>query len=527
MTPVNKRIKREPGSTGRVKDLSTPTRQVTSTISTLVDHKGTPPPSFGVSSPFASRKEPGSIIQQLDPHHLKVPFTKSTTPPVLSANFDPKKYSYRPMYQKLSEVSEILDDEIDQYADLVLDSFKLQDEDIGNPSQTSQSETVVIGRIACDSLDGGRLNAASVMLETSRRLGTGSRTKLDLSALTSYALFPGQLVALKGMKSAVEFKVSEMLTPTPLPPSASRRHEFRREGTTVIVAAGPYTPQTDLSFDALKALRDVVNDTNPDSVILIGPFIDLTHPMIKSGNIGPSTSETLDGLFQERITPIIQDFPGLLLIPHINDAVSRHPCFPQEAFSRSTTGLPKPVKLLPNPALFSLDEVSYGVSSNDILKHLTLSEISLNPTEKNGLARQSHHLLQQRRFYPLFPPFSSPSQSSPSGPIPVPSVSFAAANLDVGYAGLTEFGTRVPDIILSPSDMTTFVKVVDGVMVINPGGLSKKAGAGTFVKIYIAPSTDDHVTQKQESENENENENDESLVLHKVWTRARVDVIKI
>ena len=454
------------------------------------------------NTPFDDRKEPGAILQTLNPSNIQIPLAEASQPTLL-ANFDPKKYSYRPMYQKLSEVSEILDDQIDQYTDVVLESFGLADEDIGNPAQATQTESIVIGRIICDSLDGGRLNASSVMIETSRRLGTGSRTKLDISALPSFALFPGQLIALKGSNGSGEFKVSEIMIPKALPPTGSAKSDFRTQPLSLIIASGPYTPDSDLSFEALKALRQEVLNTKPETVILIGPFIDMTHPMIKSGDID-SEAETLDEIFQHVITPIIGDLPGLIIIPHINDAASRHPCFPQEALVRANTGLPKAVKLLPNPALFSLDELSLGISSNDVLRHLTMSEISRNPAEKNGLARQAAHILQQRRFYPLFPGPALENGSS--------------ANLDMGFAGLTEFGTRLPDILVVPSQMTTFVKVVDNVITINPGGLSKKAGSGTYARVYVQPRSD---------ETENDKVDEEGLILNEVWRRARVDIVRI
>lgn len=49
----------------------------------------------------------------------------------------------------------------------------------------------MVGRICCDSE--GRLNEHSVMLEGSVELSNGMRTKLDLSKLDSFKLFPGQV----------------------------------------------------------------------------------------------------------------------------------------------------------------------------------------------------------------------------------------------------------------------------------------------------------------------------------------------
>ncbi|CCG81096.1 DNA polymerase alpha subunit B [Taphrina deformans PYCC 5710] len=514
ITPLKRKLKQEPVSTVRKQtalstpQYGTPVVDRGSQITTTTKNDAATPPKFAMPTPFTNRKEPGTIIQTLDPSNIDLKQFNATTTPALTVNFDPKKYSYRPMYQKLSEVSEILDDQIDQYAGIVLEAFNLQDQDIGNPSLNTQTETVVVGRIVSDSLEGGRLNAASVMLETSRRLGTGSRTKLDLSALQSYALFPGKLIALRGLNAATEFKVSEILEPQDLPLPASPIAGFSKEGTSIIIAAGPYTPNSDLSFEALKALQAVVSSTKPQGVILIGPFVDLTHPMIKSGDID-CEADTLDGVFQTLVAPIIKDFPGLLVIPHINDAISRHSCFPQEPFSRAITSLPKFAKLLPNPALFSLNEVSYGICSNDILKHLTMAEISRNPKEKNGLARQILHIIQQRRFYPLFPGPSSEISST--------------ANLDIGYLGLTELGSSLPDVLISPSEMTTFAKVVNGVIVINPGGLSRKAGAGSYAQLYIQPRNG----SEQSTNDDVKMEDDAGVRLNEVWKRSRIDIVRI
>ena len=49
----------------------------------------------------------------------------------------------------------------------------------------------MVGRICCDSE--GRLNERSMLLEGSVELSNGMRTKLDLSKLDSFKLFPGQV----------------------------------------------------------------------------------------------------------------------------------------------------------------------------------------------------------------------------------------------------------------------------------------------------------------------------------------------
>lgn len=59
-----------------------------------------------------------------------------------------------------------------------------------------KSSFVTFGRIACDS--DGRLNSKSVILEGSRDLSLGELVQLDLTSVSKYSIFPGQVVAVEG-----------------------------------------------------------------------------------------------------------------------------------------------------------------------------------------------------------------------------------------------------------------------------------------------------------------------------------------
>lgn len=56
---------------------------------------------------------------------------------------------------------------------------------------------------------------------------------------------------------------------------------------------------------------------------------------------------------------------------------------------------------------------------------------------------------------------------------------------------------------------------MEGITVINPGTLSKRRGAGTYAQMSLQPRK------------LNEEEKAEKGVLHKVYERARVDVVRI
>lgn len=89
------------------------------------------------------------------------------------------------------------------------------------------------------------------------------------------------------------------------------------------------------------------------------------------------------------------------------------------------------------------------------------------------------------------------------------------AVLDIGYLKLGEWLNVKPDVLLTPSALTPSVKVVESVMVVNPGFLSKRKAAGTFARMSLQGRV------------LGEEEKGEQSVTHKVFERARVDVVRI
>jgi DNA polymerase alpha subunit B len=59
-------------------------------------------------------------------------------------------------------------------------------------------------------------------------------------------------------------------------------------------------------------------------------------------------------------------------------------------------------------------------------------------------------------------------------------------------------------------------KVVESVLVINPGTLAKRRAAGTFARVIVQPA------KVSDAEREKG-----LAVAHKLWERTRVDIIKI
>ncbi len=503
----------------------------------------------GAAIPFSSRVNAGQVVEILNEHlpAFTQPIAPHPEPRVhLVANSDVKKLSYKPLAMKISEASEILDDRIDEFMTMVQHHHDLEDSAFGSAAEQSVTEIVAVGRIACDSSD-GRLNPASLVLETSRRVGNGMRAPLRFPTINTFSFFPGQIVALRGTNaSGSDFTVSEILE-LPLPSVAASTpvmidsHHARLRGgaermdddppaqpLNIIIASGPYTADDSLAFEPLRQLCTIASDTCADILLLTGPFLDTEHPMIASGDfdlpptvtIDPDTA-TLTTLFRSLISAplakLARENPAItiLLIPSVRDATSPHVSWPQEPLPRKNMGLglPSQAKIVGNPMTIALNEIVTGISSQDILSELRASECVQGGQPQGGLlARLPKYLVEQRHFFPLYPPLDR--SKLPKGGVDNEQLP-PGAMLDVAYLKLGEMLNVRPDMFVLPSTLPAFAKVVDSVLVINPGVLSRRKAPGTYARLSV---------QEREL---SENERGSKMVGHKVFERARVEIVRI
>ena len=424
----------------------------------------------------------------------------------LKANTDMSKFSYRTMTMKLSEASEVLDDRIDEFRQLIQESMDLEDSAFGNPSMQSPNQIIAVGRIASDTSE-GKLNTASLVLEGSRRMGSGRRVPLKVDSLPSYNFFPGQIVALRGTNASGDvFAVSEILSLPLLNPPATKPEEFDAINTryldtpdsdpdnarplTMMVAAGPYTTDQNLDFAPFHTFLDNAATAYADTIILLGPFLDAEHPQIRTGdfdappNANPDQG-TMTDLFRHHISSALQDFVSrnptcnVILVPSLRDAHHHAAAFPQDKFNKRDLGLGaagKMVQCVTNPMTLSMNEITVGMSSVDILSMLRAEEISGGKAKGvNFYERGARNVLEQRSFLPVFPPMSrdkyikpvevegklvkgkeedaADEEPSPFLPVGTP--------LDTSYLKLGEMLNVRPDILITPSVLQGTVKVCE------------------------------------------------------------------
>ncbi|KAH8600378.1 DNA polymerase alpha subunit B N-terminal-domain-containing protein [Bisporella sp. PMI_857] len=382
---------------------------------------------------FNDRENAGVEVEVLN-HHLQIaepPIAPYPQPRIrLVANSDIKKLSYKPMAMKLSEASEILDDRIDEFMGLFQEHHKLDDSQFGSAASKGISEIIAVGRIASDSLE-GKLNTSSLVLETSRRMG-GVTTSAP-SALEAH------IQRLRSDPDAMD----DGSDPAPL---------------SILLGAGPYSADDNLDFEPFHVLCSQAADTYADALILTGPFIDIDHPLIASGDfdlpeeaMAEPDSITMSTVFKYLISPALNQLVAsnphitIILVPSVKDAISKHVSWPQEPFSKQALGLHKNVKIIGNPMILSLNEISIGISSLDVFSHLRNEEVLGSQPKDNILARLPKYLFKAWRMVNVR-----------------------------------------PDLMIIPSAMPPFAKIVESVVVVNPGYLSKRR-RGTYSRLTIHP----------------------------------------
>lgn len=289
----------------------------------------------------------------------------------------------------------------------------------------------------------------------------------------------------------------------------------------IMAACGPYTLEDNFSFEPLDSLIESLESDVPDILILSGPFVDEDHPLLISGQSSATPKEIFQKIFVARILTVLQQYPHLqvLLVPSTRDVFMPWCVLPQPPIPRSDiigdSKKPRGVSnsphsrivSLPNPCVVSVNEVLIGISSTDILFHLSSQEIAKHANisvSPDRVACLTRHLLQQRNFYPLSPGHEIEGQ--------VDSSQHKGLELNL-----------TPDVLILPSKLATFAKNVDGCLVVNPGNLCRQQSAGTYARFVLQPISEGDFPASARVANA---ESDEEM-YHGVAARTKVEVVRV
>ncbi|KAI9498209.1 DNA polymerase alpha subunit B N-terminal-domain-containing protein [Zychaea mexicana] len=406
----------------------------------------------------------------------------------------PSVKEYRYMFEKIKDRADVLDEQIDYLSEYI---SKDNEQEFTNPTRANQGEILAVGRICCDAAE-GKLNDKSVVLETSRDLGMGKRVRLDLGKVQNYALFPGQIVGVKGTNITGRVFVAEEIFVPQVPSVLERNADDLTEISQltqgkpieIIVSAGPYTLDSDLSYQPLDELLRSCTKQRPDVVILLGPFVSENHPGFVNGSIDALPEDIFQERVASRLSKFAQECPGtrVMILPHADDIVQQYPVFPQPSLPAQSLGLTN-IETLSNPALVDINGIAFAIGNIDIYKHLSREEIAKSNSDR--LARLFGHVLQQHSFYPLFPAASTDS-------------------IDAERIADIQIPVK-PDIFILPSQLKQTIKSVDQVLCVNPGQLSRRQTTGTYVRFTV------HGQPSNVSSTDNDT----------IMERTRVDLIKL
>lgn len=170
-------------------------------------HMLVPPPT----QPFHLRPQPHSLVETLNTHLPSgggVPAGTSRPRVALSYTVDPKTFDYRYMFEKISQRSESLDEQIDEFGEVIKDAYGLTE--LGDPSLPSDDDIYTVGRVLAPPTDTQKANVTALFLQSSRVLGSGKVVSLRFApaptlkvrggaaGVRGFGVFPGCLVCVKG-----------------------------------------------------------------------------------------------------------------------------------------------------------------------------------------------------------------------------------------------------------------------------------------------------------------------------------------
>lgn len=310
-------------------------------------------------------------------------------------------------------------------------------------------------------------------MEGSRETSAGKSIPLDLSEVKEYSLFPGQIIAVEGLNNTGrQFIAKKVYESVPLPLPEVSKTETESGQLSILVAAGPFTTSDNLSYEPLVDLMKYLTRDKPDVCILLGPFVDAKNEEIEKGNCKVTYEEVFISNLKHVENVSKSCGTQVVVVPSYRD-VHHDNVYPQPPFfDEKTKGGNKAFQgsshmhFVSDPCTLAINNVVFGITSADILFHIGAEEISFPPGSPDRLGRLVQHLISQQSYYPLYPP---------------------SEDVNVDYETFEKYGHMpvTPHVLIVPSDLKHFIKVLKGCCCVNPGRVAKGHIGGTFARLVI------------------------------------------
>uniref|UniRef100_A0A8C5S2T8 DNA polymerase alpha subunit B n=1 Tax=Laticauda laticaudata TaxID=8630 RepID=A0A8C5S2T8_LATLA len=421
-------------------------------------------PSVTPSQKYATRKNRGEVVASFGSAPGGGRARSAPSVQVYNAPHSLTK-PYKFMFQDLMENRDVLSYKIEELGEDLKAHYKI--DEFSSLMVPAQEPVTVLGQIACDS--NGKLNPQSIILEGDREHSSGAFIPIDISELTDYSLFPGQVVVMEGMNSTGKKLIaSKLYEGVPLPFQKPTEAATDPEPRLVLVACGPYTTSDSIVYEPMVDLIETINKEKPDVCILLGPFVDSKHKQVEEGQL----IMLYDEVFKRCLKTIIEGTRSagshLVVVPSLRDV--HHVCiYPQPPFVCELAKEDRQrVLFVSDPCTLEIDGVIFGLTSVDLLFHMGAEEISRSSSLQDRFSRILKHILTQRSYYPLYPP---------------------PEDMMVNYEHFYPYASLpvTPDLLITPSDLKYFVKDVLGCVCINPSRLTKGQVGGSYAQLWVQP----------------------------------------
>ncbi|RNA22668.1 DNA polymerase alpha subunit B [Brachionus plicatilis] len=360
-----------------------------------------------------------------------------------------------------------------------------------NVSVPTQDDIWISGRIFSENAGsgGGKLTEHNVAIQGSYVCSNSHSIPLNLSHCNEYSLFPGQIVMINGRNpDGKRFFCKEIVEPNYVQENKQIKKEIKTESTNIdmfvsedgsietrlepnenmdcLVASGPYMITASADLNSLNQLLDVAKSNNPHILILLGPFLDLNHDLIGSGNIQTTFEELLQSIFDQIASKLGNTRTQVIIQPSVND-VTQEQIYPVNPFV-PTAHFQKTYKnfhFLQEPNMIKINGIQFAITSTDVIKDLTSMAVSKTQSS-DKLARNFVHMLRQKSFYPIYPP---------------------PDHVCIDYEAWNKHAKIYthPKIFIAVSDMAKFTKEVNNCVCINPGRFVRGTATGSYAQITI------------------------------------------
>lgn len=353
-------------------------------------------------------------------------------------------------------------------------------------------EVVVFGRVCAEepedvAVSNPKLTASNALLQAPLS-NRSARVKLLLSEV-DHAVFPGQAVAVTATNPSGALLIPRLITslpPLPLAPSSMRPpmdpDAVVGRSFHIVLASGPYTTSDAIDYAPFAALINAVLQSPPDILVLVGPFVDIDHPLLHT--LQAEFGDVFRNEFASQLARLDGVPTRVVVVPSTQDAVNDFCVLPQPPFDPALfASCGSNIVLAPNPCVLRVDggALTIGVCSADVAKHVA-GQLVLSPQRsKDRMHALCESIVGQRSFYPLHPPDES-------------------VGIEYSQLSLLAFPSFTPDILVLPSELATFAKRVrvpsaDGsaaaattTLCINPGRVAKGVTIGRFSRLVVGPS---------------------------------------